>query len=88
MGTRVRHPLQDVFRVARAGGISTARWPLETRPCSSSRPQWRGKYVNGVGIICCNPAGRIIEFRVMLRPLQAVNIVQEQMKATLETLQP
>src|ERR1017187_5157643 len=48
------------------------------RPCSvttpqswSSRPPWRGKYVNGVDIIRCNDAGRIIEFRVMIRPLQA-----------------
>jgi hypothetical protein len=43
-----------------------------------------GKYVNGVDIIRCNEAGRIVEFRVMIRPLQAVNIVHEQMKAALE----
>jgi hypothetical protein len=46
-----------------------------------------GKYVNGVDIIRCNDNGRIIEFRVMIRPLQAVNIVHEQMKATLQKLQ-
>ena len=46
-----------------------------------------GKYVNGVDIIRCNAAARIVEFRVMIRPLQAVNIVHEQMKAMLETLQ-
>ena len=45
-----------------------------------------GKYVNGVDIIRCNDEGRIVEFRVMIRPLQAVNIVHEQMKAALETL--
>ena len=45
-----------------------------------------GKYVNGVDIIRCNDAGRIVEFRVMIRPLQAVNIVHEQMKTMLETL--
>ena len=45
-----------------------------------------GKYVNGVDIIRCNDAGRIVEFRVMIRPLQAVNAVHEQMKATLESL--
>ncbi len=45
-----------------------------------------GKYVNGVDIIRCNDAGRIVEFRVMIRPLQAVNIVHEQMKAMLETI--
>jgi hypothetical protein len=47
-----------------------------------------GKYVNGVDIIRCNDAGRIIEFRVMIRPLQAVNIVHERMRAALEAGQP
>ena len=46
-----------------------------------------GKYVNGVDIIRCDADGRIVEFRVMVRPLQAVNVVHEQMKATLERLQ-
>ena len=47
-----------------------------------------GKYVNGVDIIRCDDAGRIVEFRVMLRPLQAVNIVHEQMRAMLASMQP
>jgi len=46
-----------------------------------------GKYVNGVDIIRCNDGGRIVEFRVMIRPLQAVNAVHEQMKAMLESMQ-
>ena len=45
-----------------------------------------GKYVNGVDIIRCNDAGRIIEFRVMIRPLQAVNLVHRQMAAMLEAM--
>jgi hypothetical protein len=45
-----------------------------------------GKYVNGVDIIRCNDAGRIIEFRVMIRPLQAVNLVHRQMAAMLEQM--
>ena len=45
-----------------------------------------GKYINGVDIITCNPAGKIIEFRVMVRPLQAVNMMHEQMKALLEQM--
>jgi hypothetical protein len=44
-----------------------------------------GKYVNGVDIIRCNDEGRIVEFRVMLRPLQAINAVHEQMRAMLES---
>jgi hypothetical protein len=47
-----------------------------------------GKYVNGVDIIVGNDADRIVEFRVMIRPLQAVNIVHQQMAATLERLKP
>ena len=47
-----------------------------------------GKYVNGVDIIRCNSAGRIVEFRVMIRPLQAVNAVHEQMRAQLEAMRP
>jgi hypothetical protein len=46
-----------------------------------------GKYVNGVDIIRCNDEGRIVEFRVMIRPLQAINLVHAQMKAMLEKMQ-
>lgn len=46
-----------------------------------------GKYVNGVDIIRCNDEGRIVEFRVMIRPLQAVNAVHQQMAAMLEAMQ-
>ena len=45
-----------------------------------------GKYVNGVDIIRCNEAGRIVEFRVMIRPLQAVDLVHRQMGETLERM--
>ena len=45
-----------------------------------------GKYANGVDIITCNDDGQIVEFKVMMRPLQAINAVHAQMKATLEQL--
>ncbi|MFT7686068.1 MAG: hypothetical protein ACI9FB_001413 [Candidatus Azotimanducaceae bacterium] len=45
-----------------------------------------GKYVNGVDIITWNDEGKISEFKVMIRPLQAVNIMHEKMKAMLEAL--
>jgi ketosteroid isomerase-like protein len=38
-----------------------------------------GRYVNGVDIIRCDDEGRIVEFRVMMRPLQGIQAVQEQM---------
>jgi hypothetical protein len=45
-----------------------------------------GRYVNGVDIIRCNDSGRIVEFRVMIRPLQAVEAVHRQMARTLEAM--
>lgn len=45
-----------------------------------------GKYVNGVDIIRVNDSGRIVEFRVMVRPLQAVNAVHRMMGAQLDDL--
>src|SRR4030095_9455114 len=45
-----------------------------------------GKYVNGVDIIRCDNAGHIVEFRVMIRPLQAINAVHDQMSATLASM--
>ena len=45
-----------------------------------------GKYVNGVDIITWNDAGKITEFKVMIRPLQAVNLMHEKMKEMLEAL--
>lgn len=46
-----------------------------------------GKFINGVDIITCNDAGQIVEFKVMVRPLQAVNLLHERMKAMLEAMQ-
>lgn len=45
-----------------------------------------GKYVNGVDIIR-SEGEQIVEFRVMVRPLQAVNAVHQQMMATLDAMQ-
>lgn len=45
-----------------------------------------GKYVNGVDIIRIDGDGKVVEFRVMLRPLQAVNLVHQQMAAMLELM--
>jgi hypothetical protein len=48
--------------------------------------EMQGKYVNGVDIITCSDEGRIVEFRVMIRPLQAVNLMHQQMAAMLERM--
>jgi hypothetical protein len=42
--------------------------------------------VNGVDIITCDDDGKIIEFKVMVRPLRAVNTIHAQMAAMLEKM--
>lgn len=46
-----------------------------------------GKYVNGVDIITCDDDAMIVEFKVMIRPLQAINMVHQQMRDMLERMQ-
>jgi hypothetical protein len=46
-----------------------------------------GIVVNGVDLIKWNDDGRIVEFKVMLRPLKAVNLVHERMAAMLQAKQ-
>lgn len=45
-----------------------------------------GVMVNGVDIITFNDAGKIVEFKVMLRPLKAINAVHQKMGQMLEQL--
>ena len=43
-----------------------------------------GVLVNGVDLIKWNEAGQIVEFKVMIRPLKAVNLIHQRMAAMLE----
>jgi hypothetical protein len=43
--------------------------------------------VNGVDMIRWNDAGEIVEFKVMLRPLKAVNLIHQRMAAMLQSQQ-
>ena len=42
-----------------------------------------GITVNGVVILRWNAAGEIVDFKVMLRPLKAINLIQQKMAAML-----
>lgn len=42
-----------------------------------------GIAVNGIDLIRWNADGRIVDFKVMLRPLKAVNLIHEKMAAML-----
>jgi hypothetical protein len=46
-----------------------------------------GVLVNGVDLIKWNESGQIVEFKVMLRPLQAINLVHQRMAAMLRSRQ-
>jgi hypothetical protein len=45
-----------------------------------------GVSVNGVDLIRWDEAGRIVDFKVMIRPLKAVNLLHAQMRAMLESM--
>ena len=47
-----------------------------------------GTVVNGVDLIKWNDAGKVVEFKVMLRPLQAINLVHERMGSMLQASKP
>ncbi|MEO7335379.1 MAG: nuclear transport factor 2 family protein [Caldimonas sp.] len=42
-----------------------------------------GIAVNGVDLIRWNDAGQIVDFKVMLRPLKAINVIHQRMAAML-----
>jgi hypothetical protein len=46
-----------------------------------------GVLVNGVDLIKWNDAGHIVEFKVMLRPLKAINLVHQRMGDMLQSKQ-
>jgi len=46
------------------------------------------KLVNGVDIITCDDDSMIVEFKVMVRPLQGLNAVHAQMMAMLDAMSP
>jgi len=75
---------------ASVGGDSKFRYVKETMAGNHAflefETEMGGKYVNGVDIITIDDVGKIVEFKVMVRPLQAVNILHERMKAMLEKM--
>ena len=49
--------------------------------------EMEGKYINGIDMMTFDDDGKITEFKVMVRPLQAVNLLHMKMKAMLESMQ-
>ncbi len=46
-----------------------------------------GIQINGIDLITWNDAGQITDFKVMVRPLKAVNLLHQKMGAMLERMQ-
>ncbi len=46
-----------------------------------------GISVNGVDMLKWDDEGRIVEFKVMIRPLKAINLIQQKMAAMLQAKQ-
>lgn len=43
-----------------------------------------GIHVNGIDMITWNDEGKIVDFKVMVRPLKAINLINDKMTALLE----
>lgn len=50
------------------------------------RTEIDGIEINGIDIISCNDDGKITDFKVMIRPLKAMNLVHQKMMAMLEQM--
>lgn len=65
------------------------RYVRETTAASEAMLEFKveidGISVNGVDMIKVDGAGKIVEFKVMIRPLQAINLVRRKMAAELES---
>ena len=69
----------DTFRYVREiVGASDAVLEFET--------EIDGIVVNGVDLIKWNAAGKITDFKVMIRPLKAINLIHQRMAAMLEAM--
>ena len=44
----------------------------------------KGVRINGIDMISWNDEGKITEFKVMIRPLQAINMIHQEMAARLQ----
>ncbi|MEO6204337.1 MAG: nuclear transport factor 2 family protein [Mycobacteriales bacterium] len=72
--------LQGAARVLNSGGFTYTKQVLAgDTAVLEFETTVDGKLINGVDIITGNDEGKIVEFRVMLRPLQAINLVHQKM---------
>ena len=79
--------LSAAAKVFNSGDFKYVREYLDdTGAIMEFETQVDGVYVNGVDMLRWNEAGLLTEFKVMLRPLQAVNLLHQKMGEMLMAL--
>ncbi|TFH24181.1 MAG: nuclear transport factor 2 family protein [Myxococcales bacterium] len=81
--------LEAAFHVLFDAGFRYVREVIsETDAVLEFTAEIDGIHINGVDMIHWNADGRIDEFKVMIRPLKAVNLLHRMMGAMLEQIKP
>lgn len=62
-------------------------WYAENSCVLEFKLELDGIAINGVDMISCDDSGQITHFKVMVRPLKAINIVHQKMGEMLQKLQ-
>jgi hypothetical protein len=62
-------------------------WDSESGAVLEFVAEIEGIILNGVDIIRWNDQGQIVDFKVMIRPLKAVNLIHQKMQAMLQSMQ-
>lgn len=60
----------------------------ETKAVLEFETEVDGFHINGIDMIEWNEAGQIVDFKVMVRPLKAINALHAAMGTTLEKMKP
>jgi hypothetical protein len=68
-----------------AGFRYVQMWFSERSAVLEFEAELEGIFLNGVDIIHWNEQDKIISFKVMVRPLKAINLLRERMAAALQT---
>ena len=77
--------LTAAFHVLGGEGFSYVREIVdETEAMLEFRVELDGIEINGVDIISWNEEGKIVDFKVMIRPLKAINLLHQKMREMLQ----
>jgi ketosteroid isomerase-like protein len=66
----------------------TGEWTAQNSAVLNFATSLDGIEIDGVDIITWNDAGKIVNFKVMVRPLKAVNMLHQMMAAMLTKMKP